>query len=64
MNSGESSARVSRFSFLKEFSINYLSTQNTTMKKLIFALLALFMVSAVVVSCDNKKSKKDKEAVD
>lgn len=31
------------------------------MKKLIFALLALFMVSAVVVSCDNKKSKKDKE---
>lgn len=31
------------------------------MKKLIFALLALFMVSTVVVSCDNKKSKKDEE---
>ena len=34
------------------------------MKKLLFGLLALFMMSAVALSCDDKKSKKEKEDVE
>ena len=34
------------------------------MKKLIFGIAALFMMSVVLVGCDNKKSKKDKDEED
>ena len=34
------------------------------MKKLIFGIAALFMMSVVLVGCDNKKSKKDKDDED
>ena len=34
------------------------------MKKLIFGIAALFMMSVVLVGCDDKKSKKDKDDED
>ena len=34
------------------------------MKKLIFGIAALFMMSVVLVACDNKKSNKDKDDED
>ena len=34
------------------------------MKKLIFGIAALFMMSVVLVGCDNKKSNKDKDDED